>query len=360
MRCPYCGQDFATHNGGLCPMLDTAMSKQVRAIVQLLQDEQDEKTKQLALSSSIVPQRYPLDNGVGNGQMICPFNLNRGIVYVYNDDAADAWLGEDRQHVEDPTKRFPLKAKSGIAFTSPNELWAIGGAAGPQNVFVLELPPGRQAAEMIALVGSLGQGAQTLIADNADGQAVSATALDLLTLARLEVFNGTGWDRLHNAGNATQNKGLAISIQDGFNVALATVTGIITGGGSLSGMNILATFAQPALYTGGTNFEAGRTPNKFIVVALGAGTAETTIWTPTGGKKFRLMGFLLTCGAASTLTFKDNTAGTTIFAARGPLDTPISPNAMINGILSAAANNLLTVTRGTSCTLDGVVWGTEE
>lgn len=116
----------------------------------------------------------------------------------------------------------------------------------------------------------------------------------------------------------------------------------------------------PYKYIGANNWDRERTPNVFKVVALAAATAETTIWTPTSGKKFRLMGFILTCGAASTLTFKDNTTGTTIFAARGATDTPISPAAMGNGILSAAANNVLTVTRGTSCTLDGVVWGTEE
>jgi hypothetical protein len=103
-----------------------------------------------------------------------------------------------------------------------------------------------------------------------------------------------------------------------------------------------------------------RTPTVFKVVALSAGTAETTIWTPTAGKKFRLMGFILTCGAASTLTFKDNTAGTTIFAARGGTDVPISVPNLGNGILSGAADRVLTVTRGTSCTLDGVVWGVEE
>lgn len=110
----------------------------------------------------------------------------------------------------------------------------------------------------------------------------------------------------------------------------------------------------------GTAFERLRVSNVFKTVSLSAGTAETTIWTPTSGKKFRLMGFLLTCGAASTLTFKDNTAGTTIFVARGTTDQPIKTPPLGNGILSAAANNLLTVTRGTSCTLDGVVFGTEE
>lgn len=110
---------------------------------------------------------------------------------------------------------------------------------------------------------------------------------------------------------------------------------------------------------GGTSFQRLRTPAVFKTVDLTAATAETTIWTPAASRKFRLMGFLLTAGAASTLTFKDNTAGTTIAVARGATDTPISVD-LGNGILSAAANNVLTVTRGTSATLSGVVFGTEE
>lgn len=119
--------------------------------------------------------------------------------------------------------------------------------------------------------------------------------------------------------------------------------------------------AEQMVYGGPTSLlQLLRTPTIFKVVALGAATAETTIWTPASGKKFRLMGFILTCGAASTLTFKDGTGLTTIFAARGATDTPISPTGLGNGILSGAADRLLTVTRGTSCTLDGVVFGTEE
>lgn len=123
--------------------------------------------------------------------------------------------------------------------------------------------------------------------------------------------------------------------------------------------NIAYQGVTPAIYNG-TAWDAQRTPAVFKVVALGAATAETTIWTPAASKKFRLMGFLLTCGAASTLTFKDGTGLATIFAARGGLDVPISLPNLGNGILSGAANRVLTVTRGTSCTLDGVVWGTEE
>lgn len=126
-------------------------------------------------------------------------------------------------------------------------------------------------------------------------------------------------------------------------------------GGARSGMGVLP-FGH-----NGTTADILRVATTFKVVSLTAATTETTIWTPTTGKKFRLMGFILTVGAASTLTFKDNTAGTTIAVARGTTDVPIiTPGTWGNGLLSAAANNVLTVTRGTSATLDGVVFGTEE
>jgi hypothetical protein len=102
-------------------------------------------------------------------------------------------------------------------------------------------------------------------------------------------------------------------------------------------------------------------PNVYKPVALAAGTAETTVWTPTTGTRFRLMGFILTVDTACVLTFKDNTAGATIMVVRLAADTPlIVPNVWGNGILSGAANRVLTVTRGASCALSGTIWGTEE
>ncbi|MEP7340439.1 MAG: hypothetical protein ABI977_22095 [Acidobacteriota bacterium] len=111
----------------------------------------------------------------------------------------------------------------------------------------------------------------------------------------------------------------------------------------------------------GLTWDRDRVPNVIKPVALTAATAETTVWTPTSGKKFRLMGMVLTASAATTLTFKDNTAGTTIFTLRLGADSPtsITPAMLGNGVLSAAANNLLTVTRGTSATLDGWILGQE-
>lgn len=112
----------------------------------------------------------------------------------------------------------------------------------------------------------------------------------------------------------------------------------------------------------GTTVSRARTPNVFINLNAVSVAAETTIWTPVSGRKFRLMGFVLTSGTVGgNVTLKDNTAGTTIltipFGAAGA--TIVSPG-MGNGILSAAANNVLTATGAATQTLSGFVFGTEE
>lgn len=112
----------------------------------------------------------------------------------------------------------------------------------------------------------------------------------------------------------------------------------------------------------GSTWDRERTPNVFKTLSAVVITSETTIWTPAGGKKFRLMGFCLAQGVATgAVTLKDNTAGSTILII--PPNTigvyMISPP-MGNGILSAAANNVLTATGASTETLTGFVFGTEE
>ena len=111
----------------------------------------------------------------------------------------------------------------------------------------------------------------------------------------------------------------------------------------------------------GATFDRMRVQSKITPVSLGAGTTETTIWTPQSGRKFRLMGFVLNASAGTLLTFKDNTAGTTIFTLTVPANVPtqITPDLLGNGYLSATINNVLTVTRGTSAALDGFLVGQE-
>jgi hypothetical protein len=111
----------------------------------------------------------------------------------------------------------------------------------------------------------------------------------------------------------------------------------------------------------GSQWDRQRTPHVFKSFSGTVITSETTIWTPTSGKKFRLMGFVITQGVATgNITLKDNTAGTTILVIPAtPTGQPL-PFAMGNGILSAAANNVLTATGTSTETISGFVYGTEE
>lgn len=89
-------------------------------------------------------------------------------------------------------------------------------------------------------------------------------------------------------------------------------------------------------------------------------TTETTIWTPAAGKRFTLLGLVITQGVATgNVTLKDNTAGTTILVVPAatvgvPQNLPLGA-----GITSAAANNLLTATGASTETISGYVYGYE-
>ncbi len=92
-------------------------------------------------------------------------------------------------------------------------------------------------------------------------------------------------------------------------------------------------------------------------VAIGA---IATVWTPAAGKKFRLMGMIISVSAAVSVLFEDNGAGTTIvqlpvLAANTPYQFTFG-----NGILSAAANNVLKATSSGAANLIGTIYGTEE
>jgi hypothetical protein len=109
----------------------------------------------------------------------------------------------------------------------------------------------------------------------------------------------------------------------------------------------------------GTNYDRLRVAAIFKTVDLGSATAETAVWTPAAGKKVRLLRLVLTASAQTKLTLKDGTGGTTVavveLAANSPLVVDLS-----NGILSAAANNALTISRSIAATLAGTLMGTEE
>jgi hypothetical protein len=89
-------------------------------------------------------------------------------------------------------------------------------------------------------------------------------------------------------------------------------------------------------------------------------TAEATLWTPTSGKKFVLMGFVITQNTlAGDITLKDGTGGATILTIPAtpvgqPLAVPLGA-----GITSATADNLLRAIGVATETISGFVYGRE-
>lgn len=120
--------------------------------------------------------------------------------------------------------------------------------------------------------------------------------------------------------------------------------------------------AAGLLLRDGANFDRVRGPIIFKSFNAVAINAETTLWTPAAGKKFRIMGGILSVGgAAANVLLKDNTAGTTILIIpKTALDVAVPLPVMGNGVLSAAANNVLTATGIAATTLSGFIFGCEE
>lgn len=105
-----------------------------------------------------------------------------------------------------------------------------------------------------------------------------------------------------------------------------------------------------------TDFKGGPPAKTLAAVST---TAEATVWTPLSGKKFRLTGLIVASSATVNLTLKDNTAGTTLMVLPMLAGSPIQLD-LGSGILSAAANNVLTATSSAAATLSGTLFGKEE
>ena len=155
-------------------------------------------------------------------------------------------------------------------------------------------------------------------------------------------------------------------VPDGATVADAIAAPVSTTVGALA-----------SVYSGAT-FDFERTP-KVFKTATASSSGNTSVWTPTSGKKFRLMGLdfqlsensTLGSGAVINIQFQDGTNPI------GPVFSPFIPATPItgigaevtsmyslgNGILSALANNTLNINLSSALTAGSVrvnAWGTEE
>lgn len=101
----------------------------------------------------------------------------------------------------------------------------------------------------------------------------------------------------------------------------------------------------------------GNRQNSFNALAI---AAETTIWTPAAGKKFRLLAWHLISSVAGNIILRDGTAGPIIFIVPSGAGGSGVFVVISGGKLSATANNLLTAQGPAASTLSGFTWGTEE
>lgn len=131
---------------------------------------------------------------------------------------------------------------------------------------------------------------------------------------------------------------------------------------SVPGSTIIPLVGAYGVVYNGSTWDRERTPIVFkdVSVAVTAGTPQT-VWTPTSGKKFRLMGWELALSVAGAVIFHDGNPGTALWRT-GALAAGVAvaaPN-IGNGYLSTAANNVLSVDTSASGTVTGFVFGTEE
>jgi len=185
--------------------------------------------------------------------------------------------------------------------------------------------------------------------NDADALATESTG-NLASLAFAYGFNGATYDRLRSAGSTTD--------------ALA---------GEATGQQTI--ISQNYGFNGAT-FDRIRIANIYhTVVATAAGS--TPVWTPTAGKRFRLMGYTISVAGTLAATgvqalkledgatviknhFADMIETPAVGASGG--DTQIGAD-LGQGQLSAAINNVLNINLSTAIVTGGVavnVWGTEE
>jgi hypothetical protein len=97
--------------------------------------------------------------------------------------------------------------------------------------------------------------------------------------------------------------------------------------------------------------------NKSAELTMTAGVAQSA-WTPAAGKKFRLLGFILTIDTTDRVVIRDGT--TSIIPLKLVANTPVAITLPLNGILSNAANNTLQIITDLANTIRITAIGTEE
>lgn len=137
----------------------------------------------------------------------------------------------------------------------------------------------------------------------------------------------------------------------------ATVSTTTTDGNS-TGVGVLFNATYPYSYNG-SSWDRVRSPSKFFT-ATATASGDTALWTPTAGKKFRLMRYMIqatadvavAAGAEVDVVLRDATTGLAasisfyapaVSVTSNPGSTGGQWVDLGNGILSATANNVLNI-----------------
>jgi hypothetical protein len=184
-------------------------------------------------------------------------------------------------------------------------------------------------------------------------------AFALQVIAALYADDGATLSRL-KVEDAT-NPNLLVGLREGTSQAAIRAATDASVSSATKALNTLAQLTVNVVTT--ADAQGLRVPYIFKTIAavsIIAGTGAT-IWTPSAGKKVRLIGWALSVSAAAALEFHDNVIGTPIMKspllAAGGVD---HHEALSQGVILAAANNVLKLDTTANAIVTGMVWGTQE
>jgi hypothetical protein len=220
------------------------------------------------------------------------------------------------------------------------------------------------------VVDSSGRVTALVSSNTATGAAIPANAF---FIGITDNTNLQGWKQAVQAANTNGSgiPGVGIMGFDGANVQFLRTAG--------AGDGVNSAVAAAQYNYNGTNNDRQRTPTTFKT-ATATASGDTALWTPTSGKKFRLMRFTLqitsdaatTGGADIDIILRDSTTGLaaalTVFV---PAVAATTFGATVttgwvdwgNGYLSSAANNVLNINLSAALTagkVRAIAVGTEE
>lgn len=79
--------------------------------------------------------------------------------------------------------------------------------------------------------------------------------------------------------------------------------------------------------------------NKYQSISMTGTSGSVAAWTPSSGKKFRLLHFTLSVDAAGVYSIRDGAGTNVLYAVSLTANSTITITLPLNGILSATANN---------------------